>query len=63
MSYHIEKCPWCGGSATLNSVSSAGEGAFVGCDNKDCQGNGPFLDSEEQAVEAWNRVAIKGRQW
>lgn len=36
--------------------------AFVECDNHECQASGPFLDSEEQAVEAWNRVAVQSRQ-
>jgi hypothetical protein len=58
-------CPFCGSSARLlgcglpfidedNRVSTATSAI---CTNDQCQAPGPFLASDEQAVQAWNDVA------
>lgn len=62
----ISPCPYCGSNArTLGNgrpFIDEDDGwehvcTAVVCNNDQCQAAGPFLASEEQAVEAWNRVA------
>lgn len=58
----VLRCPWCGGTARLQSYPSiSGDHSIVECDAADagCGGCGPWERSLERAVEQWNRVAAR----
>lgn len=52
----IEKCPFCGHEKTYiftDIDSQFGESFANVCDK--CGATGPFEDSKEQAIDAWNK--------
>ncbi len=50
-------CPFCKSSATPTEASGCEQWAVV-CDNGQCAAIGPWEDSEEAAIEKWNRRAL-----
>jgi Lar family restriction alleviation protein len=56
----IGKCPWCGGGWTMTTRTSRKNlGSNVACDA--CGASGPFADTPEAAITAWNRLATPER--
>lgn len=56
----LKPCPFCGGEVTIETeiqVRNFADGFFVSCRNGDCdvQPQTILMDTEEEAIEAWNR--------
>lgn len=49
----IGKCPWCGGEPEVDETPEW----FVGCLNERCMASGPFSETRDLAITAWNRLA------
>ena len=53
MIFGIKNCPFCGGAS---DVWQTDQDFWVRCTNVDCAiEQNKFYDSEEEAIEAWNR--------
>jgi Lar family restriction alleviation protein len=50
-----QRCPICGDASEIARVVTGM--SYVICDN--CGTAGPFADTEEEAVFAWNRLTVK----
>lgn len=62
---HAQPCPWCGSPAhclTVHVDDLVGKMEQVHCcghaPNRRCQAQGPVRLSTEDAVRAWNKVAV-----
>ena len=53
---NIKPCPFCG-STNLNSIHISLNKWSVLCNN--CLAEGPLIDSQEKAIEIWNKRIIK----
>lgn len=52
----LKPCPFCGADARI--VSAGFESRYIRCSNiKDCGCKFEWFDTEEEAVNAWNRRA------
>ena len=49
----LKPCPFCGGEAHVVETIHGKTLPWVRC--KDCGMETPMLDTEEEAIEAWNR--------
>jgi Lar family restriction alleviation protein len=52
----LKPCPFCGGNANVGEITEGSEflrGFIVECE--DCTANVDRLDSEEAAMDVWNR--------
>lgn len=56
MSNEISKCPFCGNDK--QHIGSNGVGSFWVCCEDGCGCEGPYRQSEAEAVEAWNTRAV-----
>lgn len=54
----LKSCPFCGGEASLRSFPRISK-YKVRCDNRKCGGGTKRQDSEEAAVERWNKRAYE----
>lgn len=55
----LKPCPFCGGEARI--CSAGFEATYIRCANiKDCGCKFEWFDTEEEAIEAWNRRADNG---
>lgn len=48
---NLRECPFCGGNAEL----SVHRGAVVFVQCQQCDATFPMFDSEQEAIDAWNR--------
>lgn len=49
----LKPCPFCGGAILLKEIALMGW--FVACDNEDCRAIMAYFDTEEEAIEHWNK--------
>ena len=54
----LKPCPFCGGLAKITGSQYCTDMRWVIC--KDCHASTTVLDSEEEAIEAWNRRVTDG---
>lgn len=59
MNYELKPCPFCGG--TNFTIGTRGRSVAVICDfrQEGCGASGRYRDTEEKAVEAWNRRELE----
>ena len=50
----LKPCPFCGGEAKINENYS---GYIPYCTNRECAGDKVFFDTDEEAIEEWNKRA------
>ena len=61
----IKPCPWCGKQTELVIESDFGAGIIreaVACPSLACSAVGPYRETAEEAIEAWNSLRMEGRR-
>lgn len=53
----IGNCPWCGGEAKADPIPEW----YVECTSAECMASGPFSETRDLAIAAWNRLATPGQ--
>ena len=56
----MKPCPFCGNENV--EVQKLVSSFWVECQNEDCWANGPLSDSEEEAIERWQKRWREGKK-